>query len=219
MKGRRTAKIFGYALRALVLLFIFAVNGLIVWRVFFSTKLPDSVKNLAVTEQLQNAYREDGKDLVLQYQNQASITKTDQNYGYFSIEKCVFIPAVQQVQIVFRYNDSTLEKLAVDYGLDEVPQKGSDLFDVSIVLTDATGNQTRVHPTSAEFDTTRLYTYALYVFDGVAVEDTTEGVFADVYYREDMNYEKDAYGTLCLYAKGERWVPYKLTAAEKKRLK
>lgn len=219
MKGRRTVKILRYAARALILLLILAVNAVVIWRVFFSTKLPDGVKDLAVSEELRDAYLAEGDGLILRYQQESSITRGERSYGYFSVEKCVFIPSIRQVQIVFRYNDSTLGKVAADYGLPEIPEKGSGLFDVTLCVKDEDGNESRISPSSADFATAPLYSYVRYVFDGVSVEDATEGVFADVYFRDDVDYEKEAYGTLCLYAKGEKWFSYKLTADEKKLLK
>jgi hypothetical protein len=133
---------------------------------------------------------------------------------------------------VFRYNNSTLRHLAEDYGLAEIPDKAGEYFDVTLLHvtdltpdTDADNNDPaalssiRYKPTDVKRDTTSLYTYYRYVFDGIHVdEQAISHVFLDVYYLNDLNYEKDPYGTLLLYDQLHEWLPYDLTKADKKAL-
>lgn len=212
-------------------LLIFAIAAILIWRMVFSDRIPRSIATIAVNEQTKAAYDLYGDDLILRYQEQASVTKADNNYGYFGIASCVFIPQANQVQIVFRYNNSTLKHLAVDYGLDEIPDRSEDFFDVTLVrTTDLTPDnpddnneegkfvEERFFPTSSKKDTTRLYTFYRFVFDGVTVDDDTLGVFADVYYVEDLDYANPPYGTLCLFDWESEWLPYKLTGDDKRAL-
>ena len=74
MSTRRTVRIVGFIIKTLFSLFVFAVCALVIWRVFFSTKIPESVETLSVNEPLANAYEQYGDDLILQYQNQFSLT-------------------------------------------------------------------------------------------------------------------------------------------------
>ena len=114
--------------------------------------------------------------------------------------------------------------MAEDYGLDQVPDRTEDLYDLTLVLaTDLTpdvaednaGNDsesvafTRLHPVSVMSDEKNLYNYRRFVFDldeiGMDLSELTgEGglllaMYADVYYVEDIRYEEYAYGTLCVY--------------------
>lgn len=230
MPNSRTPRIARRIIRSLFLLLILAVNVLLIWRMC-STGIPDGIRNLTLTPTLTEAYRESGKDLTFRYQEQNSITRAENNAGYFSVESAVFIPEAHQVQIVFRYNNSTLRHLMEDYGLEELPDKAETWFDVTVAATtDRTpdnreDNQdpeqlllTRYHATSFTRETTTLYTYYRYVFDGVDVEPDTVGVFVDVYYKEDIDYERNAYGTLCIYDDESEWKSYRLTSADKKNL-
>lgn len=229
----RAPRIIGRIVKSLFVLLILAVNAIIVWRILFSDKLPERVDALTPNAALSAAAAQYGDGLILQYQEQATVTKGGRSYGYFGIPEAVFIPEANQVQIVFRYNNSTLKNVARDYGLPDTPDKAAHLFDVTLVRTvDLTPtvsadnadpdflDTVRYFPTEASVvrDTTKLYTYYRYVFEGVTVDAGTVGVFADVYYVGDVNYEKEAYGTLCLYDREMPWLPYKTDAKDRRAL-
>ena len=225
MARSRAPRIPGIIIKAIALLLVFSVNGILIWRMC-SSQDPASMRILTVNAATHKAYTEKGEALCLCYQEQASITRTERNYGYFSITQCVFIPEAEQVQIVLRYNNSTLTHLKEDYGLPEIPDRSLDLFDVTLLRTTDPDPQnpednynadalikTRFFPTveDTKSDTSALYNYRRYVFDGVSVEDLTLGVFVDIYYVGDVRYEERAYGTLCLYDHEMEWQPYTLT--------
>lgn len=232
MPNFRTPRIIGRVIKITFALFILGVNAILIWRVFFSAEMPKNIKCLTVTERLSAAYEQYGDDLHFYRQEQATVTKAEYNYGYFSVTQCVFIPEAEQVQIVVRYNNSTLRHLAQDYGLAEIPSRDATLFDVTLVKTvdltpeDPDDNTDpaklsvqRYFPSGEPLrETTSLYTYYRYVFDGVCVEDVAVGVFADIYYLEDLDYNERAYGTLCLYSSLEEWENFKLTSADRKAL-
>ena len=65
-----------------------------------------------------------------------------------------------------------------------------------------------MHASSVTSDRKNLYNYRRFVFEldsaGLSLSDLTEkelllAVYADIYYKGDVNYEEPAYGTLCLY--------------------
>ena len=219
------SKIFKISVKVLFYLFVIIVNAIMLWRVLFSGD-PAKIQRLTVNDSLREAY-EDGQ-LLLETQEQRTLTSN----GLFAVRQCVFIPEANQIQIVVRYNNSTLRKLAQDYGLESVPEKTEELFDVSIVKTidktpmDITDNtdpealsEERYHPTGEpETAYKRLYSYRRYVFENVSREDAV-GMFVDVYYKGDVNYEKDPYGALCIYEDGAPMEEVKLTGADKKELK
>ncbi len=226
----RLPRILGRIIKILFTLLIILLNGIIVWRVFFSATIPKDLRDITPTEAGSAAYAQYGSDLVVQNQNQASVTKSETTYGYFSAPQVVFIPQANQVQVVFRYNNSTIEHLKEDYALPELPSKDSELFDVTLSkTTDLTPESmadnedasklllTRYFPTAdkTERETTLLYTYYRFVFDNVSVDDLTVGVFLDVYYLSDVDYGKKPYGTLCLYWNEDPWLPYALSAGDK----
>lgn len=222
----------GYAFRLLATLLVAAVCFFMIWRVFISSNPPSEMKRLAANEQLANAYRTHGDGLVMYTQEQGTVTRAENNSGYFGYTLAVFIPDAAQVQVVFRYNDSTLDHIKEDFGLDEAPQKGEEIFDVTLVTvidttpddksdnTDGSENlrQERITPTSREIDTTLLYTYVRYTFDGVVMTEDTITAFLDVYYQESVNYEAEALGTLRLYHAESPNLKVKLSGKEKKAL-
>ena len=223
-------RVFWRVVKWSISLLLFLICAIILWRVFSSGD-PKEVKYLMGNDALYEAYDKHGKDLVLQYQMQDTITTTERNRGYFSVTQYVFIPEAKQVQLVFRYNNSTIEHLARDYGLAEIPDKSEELFDVTLVTnTDRTPNDltdnenedakiiTRYFPSAAVRTETALYTYYRFVFENIEVTPDMLVVDVDIYYKGDLNYEKPAYGTLRLYDNVSAWVPYKLSSTERKML-
>lgn len=227
MARTRAPRLPGLIVKALVVLLVFSVNATLLFRMCTSGD-PAAIRTLSVNEHTREAYAIYKDELILRYQNQASITISEQSYGYFSVTQCVFIPQANQVQIVVRYNNSTLSHLKEDYSLAELPDRNEDHFDVTLVRTtdktphDASDNllpdaieKNRYFPSSVRSEQTSLYNYRRYVFDGVTLEDLTLGVFVDVYYNNDIDYEKRSYGTLCLYDREMPWIDYSLTRADR----
>lgn len=216
--------------KMLITVLIIAVAAVLLWRVI-SSRVPKDLLAVSVNETLTKAYEKG--DLSAFTQKQNSITRTDKNYGYFSVCDTVFFPEAGQVQILIRYNDSTLKALQKDYGLAELPDSSLDWYDVTLVVsTDLTPENpddnnertpspehvslTRIEPTSvSESRHEGRYSYRRLVFDGADLSDILLGVYVDFYYVGDIAYlEPDfdiysggAYGTLCLYAYTENKIP------------
>ncbi len=230
MASYRAPRIAGRITKFLFTLFVFSICGILIWRVFFSTKIPKNLDTLTPNPVLSQAYAKNGGELTFQYQELSSITRATDSYGYFSAASCIFIPEADQVQLVFRYNNSTIRHLQQDYGLAELPQKSDHLFDVTLVVANdptpdihdddyAGENLTtkRIFPSMEPIrEETSLYTFYRYVFDGVSVEDVTNSVYMDVYYVEDIDYDERPYSTLLIYAWDEAWQSYRPSRAELK---
>ena len=230
MTNNHNMRLFGRVVKWSISLLLCLICGILLWRMCSSGD-PEAVKYLMGNEALYEAYEEHGKNLVVQYQMQDTITTAEYNRGYFSITQYVFIPEAKQVQLVFRYNNSTIKHLAEDYELGAIPDKSEDLFDVTLLTTtdltpdnredNASTEQLtmqRYYPTSFERTETSLYTYYRFVFDNIAITPDMLYVFADIYYLGDLNYEERPYGTLCLYDDESPWVSYKLSRVELKML-
>lgn len=227
MSKNRTMRLIGKIIKYTVIAAVFAVMIFLIWRAFFSDIPPASMESLIVTDSLAKAYEENGS-ITLMYQELDKITRvklTDKeereqdrksNYGYFAITRVDIIPEADQIQVVFRYNNSTLHALAGDYGLDAVPDRAEELYDLSIVAaTDLTPDdssdnllsntesvaQKRYFPSKVYTvsDEKNMYNYRKYVFEDISIEDLTLALYVDIYYNEDINYEKTAYGTLCIW--------------------
>ena len=219
MKALRIIKrIFKVA--ALVL--VFGTTALILWRIFTSGD-PQAVKPLLPNDELRTAYSESGGELTAYWQELDNITRGNENYGYFSVTRGLFVEEADQVQVTFRYNNSTLRHLQEDYNLATIPGRDEDVYDVSLVVVydltpdnkaDNSGtaegyaegavNIVRYYPEEEPTLSHRhnVYNYRKFVFNGVdmTVTDTPVlSVYVDIYYKGDVNYDRDAYGTLIIY--------------------
>ena len=223
----RAFRLTGKLIRFIIGLIIFAVIAMLLWRVFSSSN-PKELELLTPNEKLAAAYEEYGESLRLFKQDQRSITSGESNYGYFSVTQNIFIPEANQVQLLFRYNNSTIKALESDYALESTPARSDELFEVSLVFyVDKTPDDTednlrdlkemvrqgkvdayRVYPSYCEVSEKNIYNFRKMIFDldsagfdlQSSLEDNTLlAVLADVYYVEDVNYDENAYGTLCLY--------------------
>ena len=223
----------GIALRALLSLLVMAVCAFWIWRVFFSAAIPSDFKKIQPNAALKAAYDTSGEALTFFTQEQATVTRGEHDYGYFGVPRFVFIPEANQVQLVFRYNNSTLEAVQSDLGLAERPPRGEQIFDVTLLmLTDTTPEngddnedgsetvaKTRIHASAApRVETTLLYTYFYYTFDGVELTDQTLVVYLDVYADTALgvtpDYTSAAMGTLRLYHHEAARLAEKLSAKE-----
>ena len=230
MPNGHNMRVFWRVVKWSISLLLCVICGILIWRVFSSGD-PKEIKYLMGNDALYEAYDKHGDDLVLQYQMQDTITTAEYNRGYFSVTQYVFIPEAKQVQLVFRYNNSTIKHLARDYGLAEIPDKSEELFDLTLVTTtDKTPNNRednantenltmeRYYPSAATRTETSLHTYYRFVFDNVEITPDMLFVFADIYYEGDLDYAKRPYGTLCLYDDQSPWEAYTLSRTERKML-
>lgn len=231
MARARAPRVLRRILRTVFIAFLLGVNLLIFWR-FCSAGIPKKVKSIQPNAVLATAFVESDGNLTAFRQEQASITRGANSYGYFSVVQCTFFPEAGQVQLVFRYNKSTLSHLKEDKGLDTVPEKSGTHFDVTLLRTTDLTPETKednLDPSTLSStryvasgdpvrEETTLYTYFRYTFDGVWIEKDTDGIYVDVYWLGDKDYSSPAYGTLCIWDCDSQNLPVKLSTAEKKAL-
>ena len=213
-------KLMGCLIKLLFGLLILGVCGFLLWRIF-SMNTPDTLTNITVNDAVIEAYEESDGELYIFSQKQGTITRAPRNMGYFAVPHAIFIPDANQIQVVFRYNNSTIRYLTRDYELDSEPDRSEDLFDVTLFFSvditpentddnaNLSGSRTfRCTPELVQREEDGLYNYRKFVFDlDECGEDLRElfdsgtllSVYADVYYVEDLDYEELSYGTLCLY--------------------
>ena len=207
---------------ALISLAIAAIITFLLWRVLSSGD-PKTMRTVDVNDRIAEAYDVSGAELYMFKQEQRSITSGNDNYGYFSITDYIIIPDANQIQTTVRYNNSTLRYTAEDYGLEEIPSREDDVYDVTLVVAidltpdnkdDNSGNEEgavefiRCHGKVTLSDTKNMYNYRKMVFQlddaGVDLSKLIDeglllAVYADFYYVGDIDYDKTPYGTLCLY--------------------
>lgn len=221
--------IVGKALYGLFALGIFAMIAFLLWRVLFSGGTPKEMERLSPNERLLAAYEAKGDALSLRTQEHEIFTRGEHNNGYFSTPRVVYIPEAKQMQVLLRYNNSTLKATKKDFGLESVPPRGEIVYDVSLLgikdLTpeDPTDNkdgsetltEVRLAPTSYEIETTKLYTFILYTFDDVTMPEDLIVMYLDVYYGGAVDYESKAYGSIRVYHKDEPWTELALSKEDK----
>ncbi len=203
------------------LLVIFIV-GFFLWRIA-SSDTPKSMEALTPTESVRTVFAEQGESMYIFRQEQASITRGENNYGYFSITDNIIIPDANEVQLVLRYNNSTLRSTAEDFSLSEVPSRDADVYDVTLLVAidltpqnddDNSGNGeesvkfVRCHGTLVASEQKNLYNFRKFVFNFSDCElDIAEliennlllAIYTDIYYSESIDYQGDTYGTLIIY--------------------
>ncbi len=226
-----------FIIKAFGLLVVFGTIGFFLWRVFASGN-PKALERLTPNDTLHHALvaaeaetdPESGKSGSLlvwkQYQKDYITSVPDKNYGYFAVTDAKFIPEAEQVQILFRYNNSTIRHLKEDYALDKMPDRDEELYDVTLYVVydltpdnpnDNAGNipeavrGERYHATLSVADKKNLYNYRKLVFDGIDLtpeEHPLLAIYVDFYYKGDIDYEKDSYGTLPIYFYDAEWTIY-----------
>ena len=231
----------GRLLKFLIFCIILTVCVLLLWRVF-STGVPEEVEDLAVNDKLSAAYSEKGDELYVFSQVYDDITRAERNAGYFGIPEAQFIPEANQTQIIFRYNNSTIKALAEDYSLPSVPDRSEELFDLSMMLyidltpenkednyekDDEVVKTVRLVPTSrSEKADSTLYNFYRYTFEFDSAEEPVDlaqllddgsliAVHVEIRYKGDPDYEKTAYGALCIYDYRRENIPKELSKNEK----
>ena len=207
-------RIAGFIFKALCTLVIAAVVILLLWRIIDSNNDPREMDTIIVTDKLADAYAEQEGKLDIFTQEQSKFTRAEENYGYFAITQSTIIRDIDQIQFVFRYNNSTLKYTKEDYKLDSVPSRDEEVYDVTItVMYDLTPDNPddndgktpeavryeRFFATESLSAKKTLYNYRKFVFDGIKIDDSVIAVYADFYYVGDIDYGKEPYGTLLIY--------------------
>ncbi len=226
-KSSYTLWILGHVLRGLFVLLIVFVCALLIWRVAFSQKPPKELRLIAPNAVLCDAFaKEDGKLTVLEQPSQVSYTEAEDNQAYFRYDWCVFIEQADQVQLLFFYNNSTLEKIAEEHGLEEELPAGSEVFDVLLTQYidvtpeghegDIVTEKVELTPSDCDLGSNRngMYTFLRYTFDGVDLSDTVV-IYLDVFYEE----VEESLGTLRLYHNENKSEVRALNRKEEKVLK
>ena len=221
---KRVFKILGWAAFSAILIVLF-------WRMCGTANDPKGISTIVADKKLSEAYAASGGTLDIFYQSHDEFTRGKDNYGYFAVTQTLFIRDTDQAQIVLRYNKSTLEYLAEDFPEDfsETPDRNLEWYDVTLVkVIDLTPDNAddndddsylryeRYSSTATVSEQTGRHNYHRYTFDGINLDDALE-VYVNIYYKGDIDYEKDAYGIIQIYTSDpEKFnYTYKLTKEDK----
>ena len=233
MAKSTTSRIIGWVIKAVIGLMIGAILGVLLWRILSSGD-PASMKALQPNQTLYNAYTAhtadpDAGDFIVLHQRYDTIIREGEAKGYFSVTQADFLPYADQLQLTFRYNNSTLKRVAKDLGKPAPLERGKDWFDVTVTVAyDLTPDNPddndvndpacvhfeRYQPTACVKDTKNLYNYERLTFDGIDIFDRLDeqgepvmradvlAVYVDIYFNETIDYQKEPMGTLMIYVWG-----------------
>ncbi len=219
-------RIAGFVFKAICTLVIAAIVILLLWRIIDNNNDPKDMDTLIGNSILADAYAEKGDELKTYYQEQSKYTRGENNYGYFAITQSLIIDDIDQIQFVFRYNNSTLKYTAEDYSLPAIPSRDEEVYDVTLtVMYDLTPENKadndgktkeaisykRFFPSEMRSAKKTLYNYRKFVFDGIEIDESVIAVYADFYYVGDLDYNENPYGSLLIYHEDEKNIDYKLT--------
>ena len=201
------------AVKSLFVLLILFVYVLLFVRMCSVDDIPDEFRNIYVNDALADVYASENGDEKFIYQALTKYNTDKDTYGFFSTANVLLVPEAGQVQIIIKYNVSTLESVAEKYNLSvAIDRNRTDTFEYSLVVKSALepiverseeDSETvdyndesnykleRIYPVKTEFLTAGRYNYVRCVFEGVDINDvTTLGVFCDINYKDDIKYEQ-----------------------------
>jgi hypothetical protein len=208
------ARWIGRILRWLGIALIVLLVGTMFWRIGAMERIPKDMQTLLVNDATHAAYVAHGKNMTVYTQEKLDpVTTNKEAYGYFWIDQVIILPEAKQVQVLVKYNTSTLEHIASDMELSSVPSRTEDVLDVSMrIIKDATPDtlediededtwqQTRILPSGEPVHGQKdVYNYRKYVFDNVEITSDTIGLKVDFYYAGQADYEQAPYGSLYVY--------------------
>lgn len=203
------------ALKWLAIALILFVFGTMLWRIFAMERIPEDMTALLVNDATVAAYEQgDGALEIFTQEDLDRITTNERAYGYFWVDQVLIIPEAKQVQVLVKYNDSTLPKIEADYELaPKTLSREDQIIDLTLcVIKDATPNDPEDNEKESAQTKTRIaasaepvsgaqdvYNYRKFIFDGVELTDDVLALTVDFYYIDDVDYEKEPYGTLYVY--------------------
>ncbi len=216
-----------YASRVL----IFGIIALVLWRVLLSGRVPKRMETLTANDALYEAYTTAGNELIMYTQDHAPVIMEGETAGYFWVCQAVFIPEANQVQVLVRYNNSTLKHIARDFSLDEteIPSREDTVVDVTLAIAidpDPNNASTadrqiiRLQPSMEPVEgSTAMYNYRRYVFEDVDFDiESLINISVDFYYVGSVNYDRMPYSTIVIYEPSDENLTVKLTARDKRAL-
>ena len=214
-------RILGKLIKYSFIAIIIFINAFLLWRVLFSTNEPSAIKTVAGNPALAAAWEQFGGDGFARYQAGQDNIATDEDwhdqfelaegeikkneFAQFFLTDVIFFPRANQTQVVLRYNKSLLPHLAEDFGLEEVPGKKDDLFDITLVVyytkDDDGTKKMRFDANLTEMDTTSLYTFRQYYFESLPEFSSINRMQVEIYYKGDVDYNAKPYAIIEIYDK------------------
>ena len=191
----RTGGLVSKLLKAICLVVIFGVIAFLLLRIFLAEYYPDRMKQLYPSEELVAAYEADPS--LEMHRQRLRISYDDPNFSLFMASNQFYCPTTGEFQITLRYNNSTLEEVAKDFALPQIPTADPALFDYSLV--DNKGNRTPL--TCVWTESKFMYQYMKLVTSDVDFSKDPGWIRIEVYYKDAVDYGEEAYSRIPVYEK------------------
>ncbi|MBO7293328.1 MAG: hypothetical protein J6V07_05280 [Clostridia bacterium] len=104
----------GRLVKSLLVLFMFLLAGLLFFRFWLNGFYPGAVRRTLPTEPLLAAYAEAGE--LAARRQEIRVSYDDPNEGLFFANHMMLVPDTGSLQVTVRWNSSTLDRLAAEYG-------------------------------------------------------------------------------------------------------
>lgn len=128
------------SLKALGTLIIVGVYVILFVRMCSVGGIPEGFEDLTITDKMIELYNEENGDEHFIYQSINKFNANEDSYGFFSVSKYVIIDGADEIQLIFKFNKSTLENVAEEYELAEpIDREAKDTFELSLVVKNAVG--------------------------------------------------------------------------------
>ncbi len=165
-------KVTGKIIRATIVFLIFAVMGVLFFRIWLGSYYPADVSGLIPTAGLKQYYKDNGG--LEAFTQKLRAPYDDGRDGNFFAERLIVVPEAGALQITVRYNDSTLERLA-DKIAAQPPREDGRVFSYRIFCcrgeAEGGGLAGDTLTVSEIYDRTfMMYNYERLCFEGIDFE-------------------------------------------------
>lgn len=177
-------KLFGKLFKYTILSVSFLIFAFFIFRLAFSGT-PKELRRIVWTPQAIEAYRSSPETFEAIEQEQETYITND---GKFWILDVVYLPEAKQLQMVIKYNDSTLKYLKEALGTETLPEEP---FVYSLLDNNGARYETHTQETGRRLN----YNYRLLAFENIDLTDISV-MYVDIYYTDAVDYEKAPYSSL-----------------------
>lgn len=191
-------------LKLSVIVIIVIMFGIVTYR-FREMKSPKDFTLVTWTEPSLSAYENDKDSFEVE---DWIIKKNYSEKGRFFINDIMYLKSADQIQFTVSYNKSTLQYLAEEKELSEVPDENSFVYALVV------NNKERIYDSYGyASDISQLHHYKRLVFDEIDMNNV-ETITLYIYYSEDCSYESEPYATITFYSEYTEIENHKISAKE-----
>lgn len=188
---------FRKAMALCLVLCLCLVFGAVIFRIYIAEHYPKDAAKMVFTDALTAHYRQDEEGFSA-YTQDIRFPYDDNKDGNFFAGALIVVPDASHLQVTVRYNESTLDKMAVRYALPTVPDAADGLFRYTLTVSYNTSEAGDVYqtyePSYQQESDAYMYHYEKLAFDGV-VFDGAAWMRVDIYFMD----QSEPLGHICVF--------------------